>query len=66
MLRNLLVHVSGDETGRGRVALALGLAQRTGARLTGMHVMQPADISAIYTSRARSMLPSTTLRADFG
>ena len=41
MLRDLLVHVSG-EYGRQRLGFATELAMQTGARLTGLHVIPPA------------------------
>ncbi len=48
MLRDLLVHVDGDETGRQRVIFAVDLARRTGARLSGLHVTPPPDVSPRY------------------
>ncbi|MFI4976839.1 MAG: universal stress protein [Caulobacterales bacterium] len=48
MLRDLLVHVDGDEAGRQRVAFTVELALRTGARLTGLHVRPPPEISPRY------------------
>ena len=47
MLRDLLVHVSG-EYGRQRLGFATELAMQTGARLTGLHVIPPAEISPRY------------------
>src|SRR5450755_1824016 len=48
MLRDLLVHVDGSEAGRRRVQLAIDLALRTGARLSGLHVMPPPDVPPLY------------------
>src|SRR5579863_5394758 len=48
MLRDLLVHVSGDEIGRKRVSLAVDLADRTEARLSSLHITAPADIPPRY------------------
>jgi nucleotide-binding universal stress UspA family protein len=48
MLRDLLVHVDGSENGRGRVKLAVDLAVRAGARLSGLHVTPPAEIPPNY------------------
>jgi nucleotide-binding universal stress UspA family protein len=48
MLSDLLVHVSGDEAGRERVTLAVGLAQRTGAQLSGVHITPPPEIPPRY------------------
>ena len=48
MFRDLLVHVDGGEAGRQRVRLAVDLALGSGARLTGLHVTPPAEISPRY------------------
>src|SRR5450756_1772635 len=48
MYRDLLVHVDGSEAGRRRVQLAIDLALRTGARLSGLHVMPPPDVPPLY------------------
>ncbi|HXQ15955.1 MAG TPA: universal stress protein [Caulobacteraceae bacterium] len=48
MLRDLLVHVGSGEPGRQRVKLAVDLALRTGARLSGLHVTPPAEIAPVY------------------
>jgi nucleotide-binding universal stress UspA family protein len=48
MFRDLLVHVDGSEAGRRRVQLAIDLALRAGARLSGLHVMPPPDIPPLY------------------
>jgi len=48
MLRDLLVHVDGSDGGRRRVKLAVGLAQRLDARLTGLHVTPAPDIEPLY------------------
>lgn len=48
MLRDLLVHVDGSESGRRRVQFAVDLAVSTGARLTGIHVTPPADVPPLY------------------
>ena len=48
MLRDLLVHVDGSDTGRRRLQFAIDLALRTGARLSGLHVMPPTDVPPLY------------------
>ena len=48
MYRDLLVHVDGSEAGRSRVQFVIDLALRTGARLSGLHVMPPSDVPPLY------------------
>ena len=48
MYRDLLVHVDGSEAGRRRVQFAIDLGLRTGARLSGLHVMPPPDVPPLY------------------
>ena len=48
MLRDLLVHVDGSDAGRRRLQLAIDLALKTGARLSGLHVMPPPDVPPLY------------------
>jgi nucleotide-binding universal stress UspA family protein len=48
MLRDLLVHVDGGQGGRRRVQFAVGLAARTGARLSGIHVTPAAEVPPLY------------------
>jgi nucleotide-binding universal stress UspA family protein len=48
MLRDLLVHVDGSESGRRRVQFAVDLAVSTGARLSGIHVTPPAEVPPLY------------------
>jgi nucleotide-binding universal stress UspA family protein len=48
MFRDLLVHVDGGEAGRRRGQFAVDLALRTGARLSGLHVMPPPDVPPLY------------------
>jgi nucleotide-binding universal stress UspA family protein len=48
MFRDLLVHVDGSEVGRRRLQFAVDLALRTGARLSGLHVMPPPDVPPLY------------------
>src|SRR5664279_3886407 len=48
MYRDLLVHVDGSEAGRRRVQFAIDLALKTGARLSGLHVMPPPDEPPLY------------------
>jgi len=43
VFRDLLVHVDGSQAGRQRVKFAIDLAERTGARLDGLHVTPPAE-----------------------
>ena len=47
-LRDMLVHVDASKAGRARVAVAAGLANRMNARLSGLHVMPPADVPHRY------------------
>ncbi|MFS8116106.1 universal stress protein [Rhizobium jaguaris] len=44
MYRDLLVHVDGSKAGRRRVDFAAELANRLGARLTGLHVTPPPEV----------------------
>jgi hypothetical protein len=39
MYRDLLVHVDGSEAGRRRLQFAFDLTLRTGARLSGLHLI---------------------------
>lgn len=48
MFRDLLVHVDGSEAGRRRVQFAIDVALRTGARLSGLHVMPPPEVPPLY------------------
>lgn len=48
MIRDLLVHVDGGQTGRRRVQFAADLAERTGARLSGIHVTPPVEVPPLY------------------
>jgi nucleotide-binding universal stress UspA family protein len=48
MFRDLLVHVDGSEAGRRRVQVAVDLAARLGARLTGLHVTPPVEVPPLY------------------
>src|SRR5450631_4247523 len=48
MFRDLLVHVDGGQAGRRRLQFAINLALRTGARLSGLHVMPPPDVPPLY------------------
>ena len=48
MFRDLLVHVDGSDAGRRRLQFAIDLALRTGARLSGLHVMPPPDVPPLY------------------
>jgi len=48
MLRDLLVHVDGSDAGQRRLQFAIDLALRTGARLSGLHVMPPPDVPPLY------------------
>jgi nucleotide-binding universal stress UspA family protein len=48
MFRDLLVHVDGSGAGRRRVQFSIDLALRTGARLSGLHVMPPPDVPPVY------------------
>ena len=48
MFRDLLVHVDGSDARRRRLQFAIDLAQRTGARLSGLHVMPPPDVPPVY------------------
>jgi nucleotide-binding universal stress UspA family protein len=48
MFRDLLVHVDGSKAGRRRLQFSIDLALRTGARLSGLHVMPPPDVPPLY------------------
>ena len=48
MYRDLLLHVDGGPSGRGRVRFAAELAERIGARLSGLHVAPTADMPPLY------------------
>lgn len=48
MLRDVLVHVDGSESGRRRVQFAVDLAMSVGARLSGIHVTPPAEVPPLY------------------
>ncbi len=48
MYRDILVHVDASEAGAGRLALALALASRFGARLSGLHVVPRPDLRPLY------------------
>ena len=50
MLCDLLVHVDGGQAGRRRVQFAVDLALRIGARLSGIHVTPPLEVTAIKLS----------------
>jgi nucleotide-binding universal stress UspA family protein len=48
MYRDLLVHVDASQAGRQRVQFAVDLAIRMSARLSGLHVMPPAEVPPRY------------------
>jgi nucleotide-binding universal stress UspA family protein len=48
VFRDLLVHVGGSEAGRRRVRFAADVAQRMGARLSGLHVTPPPEVPPLY------------------
>ena len=48
MLRDLLVHVDGTAAGRRRVSLAVDLAKRADARLSGLHVTPSPEVPPRY------------------
>ena len=48
MFRDLLVHVDGSQAGRRRVQLAVALAKRISARLSGLHVTPPVEMRPRY------------------
>jgi len=52
MLADIVVHVDSTEAGRERTAFALDLADRHGARLTGVHVIPPLDVPPYYKPHA--------------
>ncbi len=52
MLADILVHVDSSEAGRARTMFALDLADRHGARLTGVHVIPPLDVPPYYKPHA--------------
>ncbi len=47
MIRDLLVHVDGSTNSRSRVRFAVELAERIGARLTGLHIKPPVEIRPV-------------------
>ncbi len=48
MFRDILVHVDGSESGRRRLHFAVDFALRSGARLSGVHVTPPTEVSPRY------------------
>jgi nucleotide-binding universal stress UspA family protein len=48
LFRDLLVHVDGSQAGRRRVQLAVDLAGRMDARLSGLHATPPAEVPLKY------------------
>lgn len=48
MIEDVLVHVDGTPAGERRVAYAFDLAERHGARLTGLHVTAPVDVPPYF------------------
>ncbi|WP_414470999.1 universal stress protein [Microvirga sp. M2] len=48
MLCDILIHVDGSDAGRRQVGVAVDLARRTGARLSGLHVIPPPDVPPRY------------------
>jgi nucleotide-binding universal stress UspA family protein len=52
MLADIVVHVDSTDAGRERIAFALDLADRQGARLTGVHVIPPLDVPPYYKPHA--------------
>lgn len=48
MIKDILVHVDATEAGGRRLDYAFDLADRHGARLTGIHVTPPVDVPPYY------------------
>jgi nucleotide-binding universal stress UspA family protein len=48
MFRDLLLHVDGGESGYHALRLAIDIAARTGARLSGLHILPAPDIPTIF------------------
>lgn len=48
MIRDILVHVDATSAGRERLNYAFDLAEAHGARLTGVHVIRPADVPPTF------------------
>ena len=46
--RDILVHVDSTAAGNARLTLAIALAQRFDARLTGIHVVPEPDVPPLY------------------
>ena len=66
MFRDLLVHVDGSEAGRRRLQFAVDLARRTGARLSGLHVVPPPDVPPLYKpSQLDEAVANMSLRLAF-
>lgn len=59
MICDLLVHVSGDNSGRRRAVLAIELAVSMGARLAGMHIKPPPEIAPGYWPRGIDVAMAT-------
>jgi len=47
-IKDILVHVDSTSASRGRLKLAVGLAQRFGARITGLHVIPEPDVPPYF------------------
>ncbi|HEX5263428.1 MAG TPA: universal stress protein [Phenylobacterium sp.] len=52
MIRDVLVHVDATASGRERLNYAFDLADRHGARLTGLHVIAPVDVPPYFRPSA--------------
>jgi nucleotide-binding universal stress UspA family protein len=48
MIEDILVHVDGTQSGRHRLAYALGVAGQHRAHLTAAHVIPPADVPTVF------------------
>lgn len=52
MIRDILVHVDASPAGKARLEYAVVLAERHGARLTGVHVLAPVDMPPYFRPSA--------------
>lgn len=48
MIRDIVVHISGSDSDRRLAALAIWLAEKTGACLHGLHVIPLAEVPPVY------------------
>jgi nucleotide-binding universal stress UspA family protein len=54
--RDILVHVDSTKPGNVRLALAIALAKRFGARLTGIHIVATPNVPPVYKPSAAELV----------